>query len=214
MQKPEIRFDLQHFADGDEGEPGTDGQQGAGAQSASASGGKAQGKVWTDDYVAQLRDEAKNHRIAKKQYESMLRKVIGLSDDAVLDESAIAKFQTAQEAKVSEAFDKANKRLIQAELKAQPDVDVKLAERLMDWTKIKVDENGQVVGMKEALEALVVEFPQVKVKTGTGGSAGGANPPPNTKTQVDTLKEQLAKATRLDDRLMIKRQIDAIEAKG
>lgn len=153
----------------------------------------AAGKVFTEEYVQTLREEAKNHRLAKKSAESLLRKVIGLKDDDEIDETKITAYQTNQQKAISDAMAAANNRIIEAEIKGMADhYDIKLLGRLIDRSKITVDDKGDVKGITEQLDALALEFPAIK-KAGapaatpaTAPAAGGFNPsntPPATAIQ-------------------------------
>ena len=153
----------------------------------------AAGKVFTEEYVQTLREEAKNHRLAKKSAESLLRKVIGLKDDDEIDETKITAYQTNQQKAISDAMAAANNRIIEAEIKSMADhYDIKLLGRLIDRSKITVDDKGDVKGITEQLDALALEFPAIK-KAGAPAAtpaaapaAGGFNPsntPPATAIQ-------------------------------
>lgn len=151
------------------------------------------GKVFTEDYVLQLREEAKTNRLAKKAAESTVRKLIGLKDDEDIDETKISAYQTRQTQAVTEAVAKANARIISAEIKLQADkYDPKLLDRLIDRSKITVDDNGEVKGLQEQLPALEIEFPAIKKGVQT---PGGFNPAtPSTLTELQQLETALGTA--------------------
>jgi hypothetical protein len=135
----------------------------------------AAGKVFTEEYVQTLREEAKNHRLAKKAAETLLRKVIGLKDDDEIDEVKITAFQSNQQKAISDAMAAANNRIIEAEIKGMADhYDIKLLGRLIDRSKITVDDKGDVKGITEQLDALALEFPAIK----KAGAPPAATPPP------------------------------------
>lgn len=121
----------------------------------------AQGKVWTDEYVQGLREEAKNHRLAKKAYEAKLRSLLGLKEDEEISDDRITQYQQSQSKAIEEAILKANDRLIKAEIKSLEGYDTKLVERLLDKSKLTINEDGTVTGLKEAVETLATEFPQI-----------------------------------------------------
>jgi hypothetical protein len=181
---------------------------------------KATGKVWTDDYVQSLREEAKNHRIRAKSAEATLRSLLGLNDGEEITDTKIAAYKQKIAAEASAAVEKANARLISAEIKGLSGYDAKLVDRLIDRSKIKVDESGAVIGLKDALDALSTEFPQIKTTTGTPPAGdgtpppAGGNPPTKNSTRLAQLEEQLAKATTLEQKLTIKREIFEVQKKG
>jgi len=160
----------------------------------------ATGKVWTDDYVQQLRDEAKNHRLGKKTAETLLRKVLGLKDEEDIDETKITAYQTKQQQAIADAASKANARVIAAEIKLMADYDPKLLARLVDHSKISVDDAGNVTGLKEQLPALEAEFPAIKVAgkpaaAAPAAGAGGFNPPATSNgTEIQQTEEALKAA--------------------
>ena len=79
----------------------------------------------------------------------------------------------------------------QAEIKSLDGYDVKLVSRLLDRSKVTIEEDGTIKGLKEAITALEEEFPQVR----TGTADRGANPPPNNATEeVETLEQKLKEA--------------------
>lgn len=163
-----LRISMQHFGDGDpQPQPQPTPPQGE------------ETKVYSADYVKALREEAKNHRLKASNYEKSIRAALGLKDDE--DIGDIAKRLTEREAKTLKA---ANDRLIAAELRALEGYDHKLLSKVIDLSGVKVDEQGNVTGVKEAAEAAAKEFPAVKLGTKqpyvppnpgpTGGN--GANP--------------------------------------
>jgi len=182
-----VKINLQRFAEADGEEDATPKQK--------------LGKVWTDDYVAQLREEAKNHRIAKKQYESMLRKIMSLKDDEEINEDKVKRYTESQNAILNANVTKANQRLIAAEIKGLAGYDQKLVDRLIDRTKLSVAEDGSVVGLADAMKLLEAEFPQVKVGKPAPSAPqtpppGSANPPPNDISEMGQLEAAHADAMK------------------
>ena len=98
-----------------------------------------------------------------KRYGSALRKLLGLKEDAPLDnvDTLVADYRKQAELKLKVA----NDRLIAAEIKALSGYDTKLLQKVMDRNAISVNEKGEVVGVKEAAEAAAKEFPAVVAKT-------------------------------------------------
>ncbi len=152
-----LRISMQHFAEGGDPPPAT---PPAGDD----------GKTYTADYVKTLREEAKGHRLKASNYEKSLRSAFGLKDDE--DIGDVAQRIAAKEASVMKA---ANDRLISAELKTLDGYDHKLLSKVIDLSAVKVDDKGNVTGIKEAAEAAAKEFPAVK----TTGAARQTFVPPN-----------------------------------
>lgn len=151
------------------------------------------GKVFSEEYVQSLREEAKSHRLIKKQREAQLRTVLGLKDDEEVTEAAIAAYKQTTEAQIQSAQAKANDRLILAAIRSMTEYDTKLLERLVDKSKLTITDNGDVEGLNEAIEALLTEFPQIK-KSDTASGVTGVNPKngaPGSKTVEDEYKETL-----------------------
>jgi len=100
----------------------------------------------------------------------------------------------------------ANERLIKAEIKGLDGYDTKLLSRLVDKSLITVDDNGDVTGLEEQLEALEAEFPmikkQVQQQTGTG-----ANPPAGKPNTLETEYDEAMKAGHLAEAIAIKNKI-------
>lgn len=155
-----------------------------------------QGKVWTDEYVQGLREEAKTNRLAKKNLEAKIKTLIGLKDDEDIDDAKITTFQANLTKAQSEAIAKANARLLTAEIKQLEGYDSKLIERLLDKSKVVITEDGEVTGLKEAVEALEAEFPLIKKSTIPGSPA---NPPGATQTEIEKLEADYESAVKRGD---------------
>jgi len=169
-------FDADGGAGGGGGDPGGDGSQA--------------GKTYDETYVKQLRQEAAAHRVKASdlqkqidelpgQITSKLFKALGMEADP--NKAYEQQIQEAQ-TKAQAATELANNKLVRGEVKflsAQLGVvDPDAAFALMDKSKIKVDDQGNVEGVKEALEALLKDKPYLK---GQGGNTppvvgGGSNP--------------------------------------
>jgi hypothetical protein len=158
------------------------------------------GKTFSEDYVRTVREEAKENRIARKaaeeereSYKTMVRSILGLLPTDEVDLSKAPLYKKIIDDKEAAAISKANERLLLAEIKSLDGYDAKLVARLIDRNKVKIDDNGNVVGLKEAAEALAVEFPQIK----TASASTGVNPPPaNTLSELETMKKDLAEAVK------------------
>ena len=119
-------------------------------------------KTYPEEYVKALREESKERRTSQKAIESKFKKLIGLKDEDDLSDDKIAAYQTAQQTQLTAAQQKANEKLLLAEIKSLDGYDPKLVARLLDKSKVKITDDGEVTGLKEAVEALALEFPQVK----------------------------------------------------
>lgn len=164
------------------------------------------GKVFTEEYVSALREEAKSHRLQKKEFETHLRGLLGLGSDESITAKHVETFQQTQQKAVTEAIAKANARLVAAEIKALGGYDTKLVERLLDRSKVTIEEDGTVKGLKEAVEELAKEFPSIVV------NGGGGTPPPNPGTppavsEIEQLEEALSKSKNQAERISIRNKI-------
>jgi len=156
-----------------------------------------EGKTFSEDYVKTIREEAKENRIARKAAESDLEAVklkfktfLGLKPEDELKDDYITAYKIDQESKLAATLQKANERLLQAEIKSLDGYDSKLVSRLLDRTKVKIADDGTVTGLKEAIAALEAEFPQVKI----GTERSGANPPQTNLTIKDEYEAALKQA--------------------
>jgi len=116
-------------------------------------------QTFSKDYVDALRRESGNYRTRAQTAEKTVkafRDAFGLRpDDEIGDISARLAARDAQ------ALDKANTRLIAAEIKGLPGYETALLERLIDRSDIKVGDDGTVTGLKEAAEATAKQFAAV-----------------------------------------------------
>lgn len=174
-------------------------------------------KTFSEDYVKAIREEAKSNRLETKKLKGLLQLVTGLSDDD-FDEPKVTAwksgFENEQQKKVNEALTKANERLLQAEIKSLDGYDSKLVSRLLDRSKVTIKDDGTIEGLKEAVEALVAEFPQIKKAAET---QSGANPPPTEfKGEVEKLRDEYDKAVQQNNlplQVALKSKIYALEHK-
>ena len=213
VEKNLKNMNLQLFADGDEDETGTGAPikpEAPPAQPQKQFSPQPQGKTFSEDYVQALREEAKGNRIAKKNLESKLRDLIGLKPDEDLSDDRINGFKTAQDSAVANALRTANDRLLKAEIKSLEGYDSKLLERLLDKTKITIEDDGTVVGLKEAAAEIEQEFPQVRIAV--GDQLGGGTNPAHQKPLVglEALQEALNEAIKnrnLPEQIALKQRI-------
>lgn len=97
-----------------------------------------------------------------KAYGSALRKLLNLKEDDALDDldTKINDYQSKAEL----ALKRADERLIAAAINNLSGYDTKLLTKVMDMSKVSVDEKGEVVGLAEAVAEAAKEFPAVVAK--------------------------------------------------
>ena len=95
-------------------------------------------------------------------YETALRKIFKVADGEELGDidSKLTELEAEHEKLISATKDK----LITASLNALDGYNTKLLARLIDKSKITVDESGNITGLEEAVKAVSDEFPAVIVK--------------------------------------------------
>lgn len=169
-----LKLDLQYFSDPNPADPQPEPQD--------PQPQDPQPKVYDEEYVKKLRDEAAKYRTkaknlegdTQKQQQELLKQVLGvLGIDPDPNQEFAKQLATAQSA-AQEAQRKANDKLIRAELKYVGSelglVDVDVAYLLLDKEGISVGDDGSVEGVKEALEKVIAEKPYL---------AKGDTPPNN-----------------------------------
>lgn len=158
-------------------------------------------------------DDIKTKLTALEQAEAE-REAAKLTETERLQAEKAEAEKKAQEAegKGAAALAAANQRLINAEFKViareanVPAERLAAALKLADLASVTVDDNGDVVGAKEAVEALVAAHGYLVEKTQPkpiGGASGGKEDPPD-KTKEQLLKEAADKARRtgrIEDRM-------------
>lgn len=124
------------------------------------------------EYVHELREESKANRVARLESEQRAKEAT--------EAAARAKEEAATEAaaKIAEATQKANDRIVRAELKALAvkegiiDLD---GLKLVDIAAVTLDENGEVKGAEELIKALKEGKPYLF------GAPHTSNPEPKPK---------------------------------
>lgn len=153
-------------------------------------------KVFSEDYVKALRGESKQYRLRAKNYETKLRQILSLDEDADISDldTLINNFQENLSKTQNERVEKAKELLFQAELKKyEGQYNMKLVNKLLDKSKVNINDSGNITGLQEALKELEKEFPEI-VKNNQ--SNGGANPVLDSK-KTDRLEELFKKALKL-----------------
>ncbi|MBQ3045140.1 MAG: phage scaffolding protein [Clostridia bacterium] len=185
---PTLKPNIQLFAEGDPAPAEPD--PAPAAEPAPAPGGK----VFSEDYVRTLRNESAGHRTTAKKYEAALKTVFGIDADAELGddlEGHINALNQRNEAAQQDALKKANNRLIAAELRSRDGYDHKLLEKVIDLSKVTVDDNGEVKGLDDAIKAAETEFPAVKKTDTPPPYAGGTGS--NTVNSTENLNDEIAR---------------------
>ncbi len=157
------------------GEGGTGGGAGSGAGTGGDGGGQPE-KTFTqkdvDDIVS--RQLARERKSWQEQLEEEKKKA------AMTETEKLKAEKEEAEKKGKAAMEAANQRLVKAEVKAAAAemglVDADAAYALLDKDSIEVTENGDVKGIKKALEDLVKAKPWLKKADGGGTVGGGSNP--------------------------------------
>lgn len=175
----------------------------------------AAGKTYSEDYVHTIREEAKENRIARKAEEAArlateakLKALLGLKPEDAIDDAKIAAHTANQQKAIQAALEKANERLLIAEIKGMDGYDAKLVERLLDKSKVQIAEDGTVTGLKEAISELEKEFPAIKKTGATAPSGNPATPPALTDAQqLEAQYEAAKKAGRNAEAIAIKRKL-------
>lgn len=132
-------------------------------------------KLFTEDYVKTLRGEAKQYRIKAKTLETKLRQILNLADDADITDldSIITNYKENLTKTQNERIEKAKELLFQAELKKLENTyNMKLVNKLLDKSKIQINDDGNITGLQEALKELSEEYPEI-IKNNANA---GANP--------------------------------------
>jgi len=159
-----------------------------------------QGKTFSEDYVHTLREENKSYRLQKTasdeqaaKFGATLREILGLGADDTVDDARITAYRAKIQQDIDAANNKSNEKLIKAEIKSLDGYNTKLVDALLDKSKLEFGEDGEIKGLKEAVKALEVEYPEIKLQK----AASGVNPPPTNITtasdKYNELKNQVRK---------------------
>jgi hypothetical protein len=152
---------------------------------------KEESKVWSDDYVKSLRDEAKENRLKLKATEKLLKASLGLSDDEEVTEEKITAKRLDAESKINEALSKSKELILKASIKNLEGYDVKLVNKLLDRNSIQISDDGEVIGLEDAVNKLSEEFPAIKKVQSVNIPN---NPASKQNTELQQLEEQLTLA--------------------
>lgn len=146
----------------------------------------AAGKTYSEDYVSALRGESAGYRTRAKSYETALRTALGVKDGEELGDlnARLATYQQNNDQAQATALQKANDRLIKAEMRTLEGYDHKLLAKVIDLSGVKVSDDGAVTGLKEAAEAAAEEYPSVR-KTPPQFSRGTKGPTKNMDNGKD-----------------------------
>lgn len=154
-------------------------------------------RLFSEDYVKALRSEAAENRVKAKNLEKKLKNLLGIKEDEVVEDwdTVITNYQSNIQKSQQEQLEKVKELLFQAELKKyEGQYNMKLVNKLLDKSKVTVDDSGNISGLQEALRDLEKEFPEI-VKN-TSSNNGGANPV-LSDNKTDKLEEMFKKALKL-----------------
>jgi len=133
-------------------------------------------RLFSEDYVRALRSEAAENRIKAKNLEVKLRSALGIKEDETVEDwdTMITTFQANLQKAQEQQLQKAKELLFTAELKQyEGQYNMKLVHKLLDKSKIQIDDDGKVTGLQETLKELEREFPEIVKNSQLNG---GANP--------------------------------------
>ena len=138
-------------------------------------------KVFTEEYVKQLRDENARRRLAEKNMKEELARVraaLGFKDDESADLAKSAETLRTQSAADRDAARDALLRAECARVSTERGfVDADTAYRLADMSAVTVDVAARKVeGLREALDALASDKPFLLGRRPGVGSPGGGTP--------------------------------------
>jgi hypothetical protein len=179
-------------ADGNQnGGAGDNGGQGAGAGTGAGKGNQDPGKApktFDEEYVKKLRAEAASYRTkaseleakSKEERQTLIQQLFSAFGIEADPNKEFEKQLQEARAKAQEVEQRANDRLVRAEVKSIAAemglVDADAALALMDKSGVKIAEDGSVEGVKEALDALVAAKPYLKQQSAPANIGGGTNP--------------------------------------
>jgi len=165
-----------------------------GEQENSDSTGK--GKTFTQKEL----DIILKDRIAREKKNQLSKEEIKEYNDFKASKQTESEKLELTKTALNETVQKANTKLIKAEIKNLEGYDNKLLSRLLDMNSIEVDDNGDVTGIEEQLTEIEKDFPSVKKVQGT---TTGANPPPTVKAgSLEQLQTELETAQKNHDTLL------------
>lgn len=175
-------------------------------------------KMYDEEYVTKLRNEAAKYRTKAKdletnvttQQQDVINKVfsaLGIAPDPNVE---FEKQLSTAQLKAQEVEKRYNDRMIQAELKVIGSslnlIDLEAAEKLVDKSIFKVNEDGTVEGVKEALEKLAADKPYL-VSVPGDPKPKGYNPGPPQKGNNPPPDDAYARSIENFKRLQEKKQI-------
>lgn len=154
-------------------------------------------KTFTQEELNRVIDERlKREREKYADYEELKKKVADAESAQKSETEKLVEKATKAEAHAREVESQTTERLIRAEAKAiaaelgftKPDRAIRLA----DLSQAKVDEGGEVSGVKEALEALAKEMPEL-LKKSQPPSSNPTNPPKGGDQSGETREQKRAR---------------------
>lgn len=161
--------------------------------------------------LSELVEQRKELRAERAELKKRLAVLEAERADAAKEPAEAALDQARREA-ASEATEKANARIVRAEIRAAAAQRVKnpaLAVKLIDSSAIEVDDDGEVDGdaLNSAIDALLTDYPELAASAPGFGSADqgakgrAAAPSQLTKSDLDTMTPQQINDARRAGRL-------------
>lgn len=110
----------------------------------------------TEPKQSDTKDELEKLRSDNKLYENTLRGILGVADGEKLGDinKRITDFNSNLQAKLSAVNDK----IIAAEIKSLQGYDSKLLAKVIDRSNIKVNDDGTITGLQEAVATAAGDF--------------------------------------------------------
>lgn len=144
---PKLKPNIRLFADPD-GEAQPENEPTAGAN--------------TEPKQTDTKNELEKLRPNNRLHEKTLKGILGVADGEELGDinKRITDFSSNLQAKLSAVNDK----IIAAEIKSLLGYDSKLLAKVIDRSNIKVNEDGTITGLQEAVATAAEEFPAVVIK--------------------------------------------------
>ena len=179
-----------------ENQPGNEGGESVeqGSQGSTQNGGtNGSGGVdslpkWAQELIRETRSEAAGYRTKLREKESELEKA-GLDDQQKAIKEAQDKAEAEANARANERIKLAEARSALAQARIVNPKDRTL--NLLDLSKVDVDEEGNVSGLDQAVEALKSDYPNLVQGANTDPSIGN-RPPENNKPSMNDVIRQAA----------------------
>lgn len=139
---------------------------------------------WAQDHIKEIRQEAASYRTKAKEIEERQRKE-QLSEDERKIEEAVNEATTAQRTKFNEQLKRIEAQRALAEAKI---INPQRSLRLIDLDKVTVDDEGNIKGLEEEIEALKEDYPNLVEGGNTNPDVRTEGNPPKTTDMNEVLR--------------------------